>query len=120
VIHWLAAIGFVTNHALWRFPDKATFDGGFNQLYLVGLSALCVNSDMKTTSTYHCHDLGVFATLCISDKTASINGFIQFFHIFKASIMFHRRGECKIGLPLRSERSYWGESQIPFHFFVAH
>jgi len=34
--------------------------------------------------------------------------------------MFHGAGECEIGLPRRSGRSYWGESQILLHLFVTH
>ena len=35
-IEGIAVVGFVANHSLWSFFDKATFDGGFNQLYFVG------------------------------------------------------------------------------------
>jgi hypothetical protein len=34
---------------------------------------------------------------------------VEFFHIFEASVNFHRAGECEIG-----------ESQILLHLFVAH
>jgi hypothetical protein len=36
LIHRVAVIGFVANHALRGSFYKATFNGGFNQLYLVG------------------------------------------------------------------------------------
>jgi hypothetical protein len=51
LIYRITLIGLVTNHALWSSFDKATFDGGFNQLYFVGRSALYVKGDRKTSSS---------------------------------------------------------------------
>jgi len=95
LIKSIAVIGLVANNAIRSILRKAAVDGGLNQRYLMGRSALNVSGDRKTSSVCDGHDLGAFAALCLADSKTP----------FFAGTKVPSMKASRISIPPRSDRS---------------